>query len=60
VIDIVYNDDTKINDKLPSIKNLQDICKVNGLNLLNKDMADISKLFNSLGIFRSSGNAKIH
>ena len=58
VLDIIYNDDTKINDKLPSVKVIQDLCKVNGIILLNKDMADLSKLFSSLGIIRSAGSAK--
>jgi hypothetical protein len=47
-----------INDKIPSSKIIQELCKVNGIILLNKDMGDISKLFTSLGIIRSSGNAK--
>jgi hypothetical protein len=58
VLDIIYNADTKINDKLPSVKVIQDLCKVNGIILLNKDMADLSKLFSSLGIIRSAGSAK--
>ena len=58
VLDIIYNADTKINDKLPSAKVIQDLCKVNGIILLNKDMADLSKLFSSLGIIRSAGSAK--
>jgi hypothetical protein len=58
VLDIIYNDDTKINDKLPSVKVIQDLCKVNGIILLNKDMTDLSKLFSSLGITRSAGSVK--
>jgi hypothetical protein len=58
VLDIIYNTDTKINDKLPSAKVIQDLCKVNGIILLNKDMTDLSKLFSSLGIIRSAGSAK--
>ena len=58
ILDVIYNDDTKINDKLPSNKIIQDLSKVNGIILLNKDMIDLSKLFVSLGIVRSSGSAK--
>lgn len=58
VLDIIYNTDTKINDKLPSGKTLQDLCKVNGIILLNKDITDLNKLFNSLGIIKSSGSTK--
>lgn len=58
VLDVIFNDDTKINDKISSIKNIQDVCKVNGIILLNKDMIDLFKLFTSLGIIRSSGGSK--
>lgn len=58
ILDVIYNDDTKINDKISSIKNIQDVCKVNGIILLNKDMVDLFKLFTSLGIIRSSGSSK--
>lgn len=58
VLDIIYNTDTKINDRLPSGKTLQDLCKVNGIILLNKDITDLNKLFNSLGIIKTSGSTK--
>ena len=58
VLDVIYNPETKINDRLPSNKTIQELCKVNGLNLLNKDMLEISKLFISLGITKSSGSIK--
>ena len=58
ILDVIYNSDTKINDKLPSLKGIQDLCKVNGVLLLNKDMVDLSKLFSSLGMIRSAGSAK--
>ena len=58
VLNIIYKSDTKINDKLPSGKIIQDLCKINGILLLNKDMVDLSKLFISLGITRSSGSSK--
>lgn len=57
-IDIIFNVNTKVNDKLASMKSIQDICKVNGVILLNKDMVDLFKLFISLGIIKSSGNNK--
>lgn len=58
VLDVIYNPETKINDKLPSNKTIQELCKVNGLILLNKDLAEINKLFISLGMTKSSGSAK--
>ena len=37
---------------------IDNVCKVNGIILLNKDMVDLFKLFTSLGIIRSSGSSK--
>lgn len=58
IIDVIFNLETKINDKLPSAKSIQDLCKMNGVILLKKDVVDMMKLFNSLGIIRSSGSSK--
>jgi hypothetical protein len=58
VLDVIYNPETKLNDRLPSNKTIQELCKVNGLILLNKDMTDLTKLFVSLGIIKSSGSTK--
>lgn len=54
IINIMYTEDTKINDKLPSIKSIIDLCKINSVILLPKDVTDILKLFSSLGIIRGS------
>lgn len=54
IINIMYTDDTKINDKLPSIKSMIDLCKINSVILLPKDVTDILKLFSSLGIIRGT------
>ena len=58
VLDVIYGPETKINDKLPSNKTIQDLCKVNNLILLNKDMIEINKLFTTLGLIKSSGSSK--
>jgi hypothetical protein len=58
VLDVIFGSDTKINDRLPSNKTIQELCKVNGLILLNKDMIELSKLFVSLGIVKASGSSK--
>jgi hypothetical protein len=60
ILEIIINSDTKVNDKLPSGKNIQDLCKVNGIILLNKDVVDFNKLMISLGIFKSSGSSKYY
>jgi len=58
ILDIIYNQDTKINDKLPSGKSIQDLCKMNGIILLQKDVSNMFKLFTSLGIIKASGSTK--
>ena len=58
ILDVIYGPETKINDKLPSNKTIQDLCKVNGLILLNKDMMELNKLFTTLGLTKSSGSSK--
>jgi flagellar biosynthesis chaperone FliJ len=58
VLELLFNDDTKVNDKLPTSKMTFDLAKVAGIPILVKEISDITKLFTSLGIIRSSGNAK--
>jgi len=58
ILDIIYNQDTKINDKLPSGKSIQELCKMNGIILLQKDISTMFKLFTSLAIIKSSGSTK--
>lgn len=58
LLNVIYNKDSKINDKLSSMKNIQDLCKVNGLIFLNKDLVSAFKMLSSLGIIRSGGSSK--
>lgn len=58
ILEIIYTQDSKINDRLPSGKVIQDLLKVNGVILLNKDITEMFKLFGSLGITRTVGSAK--
>lgn len=58
IIDIIYNTDTKINDRSPSSKSIIELCRLSGNNLLQKDVADFIKVVSSLGILRTSGSAK--
>lgn len=58
LLNIIYNDDTKINDKIISSKNILDICKVNGLIILPKELNNFFKLLHNLGIIRTSGSIR--
>jgi phosphatidylserine decarboxylase len=56
ILNIIYSDDTKINDKLMSSKSILELCKVNGINVLQKDINNMFKLFSSLGIISKGSN----
>jgi hypothetical protein len=56
ILNIIYNEETKINDKLMSSKNILELCKVNGINVLQKDINNMFKLFSSLGIISKGSN----
>jgi hypothetical protein len=58
ILEVIYTEDTKMNHKLPSNKAIIDMCKVNDMIVLNKDMTDFLKIMNSLGIIKVSGSAK--
>lgn len=58
IIDMVFNQDTKVNDKFPSSKNVAELMKLNGVNMLPRDVSDFIKVMTSLNILRTSGNTK--
>jgi hypothetical protein len=58
ILDSIYSDEMKINDKIPSSKTIIEICKVNGVIVLQKDIINMLKLFNTIGIIRNSGSVK--
>ena len=47
-----------MNQKLLSNKAIIDLCKINDMIVLNKDMADFLKVMTGLGIIKVSGSAK--
>lgn len=55
---ILITDDTKMNQKLLSNKAIIDICKVNGIIVLTKDLTDFIKVVSGLGIIKVSGSVK--
>ena len=58
ILDIIYTEDTKVNQKLPSGKNIIDLCKNNDVIILNKDLTNFLKTMNSLGIIKLSGSTR--
>lgn len=58
ILEIVYPEDARMNQKLPSNKSIIDMCKVNDIIVLNKDLVDFTKVAINLGIIKVSGSAK--
>lgn len=58
ILEIIYLNDTKINDRLPSNKAISDMCRTNGFILLTRDVQEFTKLLNSLKILRVSGSSR--
>lgn len=58
ILSVIFTEDTKINQKLPSGKAIIDLCKVNDIIILNKDVADFLKVTSGLGIIKVSGSVR--
>lgn len=58
ILSVVYPEDTKMNQKVPSNKVIIDMCKVNDMIILNKDISDFIKITSNLGIIKVSGSMK--
>ena len=58
ILDAMITPEAKMNDKLDNIKNITALCKLQGINLLQKDLTEMLKLYTSLGILRTSGSVK--
>lgn len=58
ILEIIYTEDTRMNEKLLSNKAIIEVCKVNGIIVLPKDITDFLKVVTGLGIVKASGNAK--
>ena len=58
VLDIVYTEDTKMNQKLPSNKGIIDMCKVSDIIVLPKDITNFLKVMAGLGIIKVSGSSR--
>jgi hypothetical protein len=58
VMSLIYNEETRMSQKLPSNKSIIEMCKVNGIIVLPKDITEFLKVIGGLGIIKSSGSAK--
>lgn len=55
---IVFPEDTKMNQKLPSNKVISDMCKVNEIIVMPKDVINFLKVVSNLGIIKTSGSTR--
>jgi hypothetical protein len=58
ILEVIYVEDTKMNQKLPSNKGMIDMCKLNDIIVMPRDMVDFVKSMVNLGIFKTSGSTK--
>jgi hypothetical protein len=58
ILNVIYTDDIKMNQKLPSNRAIIDMCKANGIVVLPKDLTDFLKVIANIGIIKSSGSSK--
>lgn len=58
ILEIIYTEETKVNQKLPSGKSIIDLCKTNDVIILNKDLTNFLKTMSSLGIIKISGSTR--
>jgi len=58
ILEIVYTEDTKMNQKLPANKSIIEMCKVNEIIVMPKDMTNFLKTVGSLGIIKVSGSTR--
>ena len=54
----IITDETKVNEKLPTIKSMTEMCKMNNNVVIDKEMNDFLKVLNGLKIIKNSGPAK--
>lgn len=58
ILKVIYPEDAQNSEKLASNKAMIEMCKINGIIVLPKDMTNFLKLLNSLGIIKTSGSSR--
>ncbi len=58
ILNIIYPEDTKMNQKLPSNKVIADMCRINEIIVMPKDVINFLKVINGLGIIKTSGSTR--
>ena len=60
ILECIYNTESKENTKIPNIKDIVDMCELNNITVLQKDITEALRLYVNLGILRISGNNKYY
>lgn len=58
ILKVVYPESAQNSQKLPSNKAMIEMCKVNGMIVLPRDMINFLKIINSLDIIKTSGSSR--
>lgn len=58
MLNVIYTEDTMVNQKLPPGKAIIDMCRANNIIVLPKDMTNFLKIIGGLNIIKISGSAK--
>lgn len=58
ILSIIITEETKMNEKLPSNKAIIEMCKLNDIIVLPKDINNFLKVVVGLGIIKASGSVK--
>lgn len=58
ILNVIFTEDTKVNQKLPSNKAIIDMCKASDIIVLPKDVISFIKVMTNLNIIKVSGSAK--
>ena len=58
MLQVIFTEDTKVNQKLPSNKSIIDMCKASDIIVLPKDVTNFIKVIANLNIIKVSGSAK--
>jgi len=58
ILEIAYTEDTKMNQRLPSNKSIIEMCRVNEIIVMPKDMINFLKTMAGLGIIKTSGSTR--
>ena len=58
ILEVIYTEETKMNQKLPSNKGIIEMCKMNEIIVLPKDVTEFLKTMSSMGVVKVSGSTR--